>query len=321
MHFAAVTVQGFMTDLSSRDNQVSSANFDNINEHLRSKARNFYRVTINGKVLQHDSLEIEVKDQLDAVAMIFHYPGPLEGTLGLSGEFIKHTNPEYQSTLTVLNEDEVQLGLFIQTYEAYYSEVDVTKTATKKPNNKGIFTRFLSQGVLHIVFGYDHLLFLIALLIVCRNWRPALIIITSFTAAHTITLSLAALNLLTPPAVLIEILIALTIIYVGVENLWSNHQPKVRWLLTAIFGLAHGFGFANMLRGLGLGAEGAPIALPLFAFNFGVEIGQLVLAALFLPLLWQARKYDVFRKFGLPAISIFVVSLGTFWAIERTLSY
>lgn len=320
MHFASVTVEGFMTDLSGVDNQVSSANLPNIREHLETKARNFYAVTLDGETLEPGSINIEVRNQEDAVSVNLHYPGRVVGTLGLSGEFIRLTNPEYVSTLTVLDSKGVQLGLFIQTYEGYYSEINVTAEGVNKPNSEGVFTQFLYQGVLHIVFGYDHLLFLMALLIVCHNWRPALLIITSFTLAHTLTLSLAALNVLNPPALLIEIIIALTIIYVGVENLWSAHQPKVRWLLTGIFGLAHGFGFANMLRDLGLGAEGAPIVLPLFAFNLGVELGQLVLALIFLPLLWQAQKFPAFRRWMQPAVSIAVIIMGGYWAIERIMS-
>lgn len=321
MHFASVTVEGFVTDLSGVDNQVSAANLRNIREHLETKAKNFYDVTLDGETLEVASIDIEVKNQEDAVSFILKYPGPLVGTLGLSGEFIQLTNPEYVSTLTVLDDKGVQLGLFIQTYNGYYSEVEVTDSGAGKPNSEGVFASFLYQGILHIVFGYDHLLFLMALLIVCHSWKPAIVIITSFTLAHTLTLSLAALNLLTPPAILIEIIIALTIIYVGVENLWSAHQPRVRWLLTGIFGLAHGFGFANMLRDLGLGAAGAPIVLPLFAFNLGVELGQLALALVFLPLLWQAQKLRAFNQWIQPGVSLSVIALGLYWAVERTLGW
>ncbi|MFM9092768.1 MAG: HupE/UreJ family protein, partial [Verrucomicrobiota bacterium] len=115
---------------------------------------------------------------------------------------------------------------------------------------------FLWLGVQHIWTGYDHLLFLFALLVVCRTFRSIVAIITCFTLAHSLTLAAATLDWVRLPASLVEPIIAATIVYVGAENLWRRgEEPAGRWLLTFGFGLIHGFGFASILRDLGVGAD------------------------------------------------------------------
>ncbi|MBM3866591.1 MAG: HupE/UreJ family protein, partial [Verrucomicrobia bacterium] len=115
---------------------------------------------------------------------------------------------------------------------------------------------FLWLGVQHIWTGYDHLLFLFALLVVCRTFRSIVAIVTCFTLAHSLTLAAATLDWVRLPASLVEPIIAATIVYVGAENLWRRgEEPAGRWLLTFGFGLIHGFGFASILRDLGVGAD------------------------------------------------------------------
>ncbi|HEY1107827.1 MAG TPA: HupE/UreJ family protein [Opitutaceae bacterium] len=182
------------------------------------------------------------------------------------------------------------------------------------------FGGFFKLGVEHIWMGYDHLLFLFALLVVCRTVRKGVAIITSFTIAHSVTLGLATLQVVDLPGRWVEPLIAASIVFVGVENfLRRGAEPRGRWALTFGFGLIHGFGFASVLRDLGVGAAGkSDIALPLFAFNLGVEIGQLAIAAVALPLLWQLRKSEAFVKKGVPVLSAVVALAGLYWLLERT---
>ena len=179
------------------------------------------------------------------------------------------------------------------------------------------FANFLSLGVRHILTGYDHLLFLLGLLLVARGFFAALNIITSFTIAHSITLAVATLHVVQIPSRIVEPLIAASIVFVGVENLLHGKIPKSRRLVTFGFGLIHGFGFASALREAGIASSAGGIALPLFSFNLGVELGQVMVAAVALPIIWKLRENPMFVARWAPACSAVVVLLGSFWLVER----
>jgi hydrogenase/urease accessory protein HupE len=179
------------------------------------------------------------------------------------------------------------------------------------------FIGFLALGVEHILTGYDHLLFLFALLIVTSRFMPALQIITCFTIAHSITLAVATLNLIEIPSRIVEPLIAASIIYVGMENIFSKGAPRGRGALTFAFGLIHGLGFASVLRELGVGTNGSGLAMPLISFNLGVELGQIAVAAIILPVIWKLRAQPLFPQRWIPASSLIVMLLGSFWFVQR----
>jgi hydrogenase/urease accessory protein HupE len=179
------------------------------------------------------------------------------------------------------------------------------------------FANFLSLGVKHILTGYDHLLFLLGLLVVTQGFLSSLSIITSFTIAHSITLAAATFNLAQIPSWIVEPLIAASIVYVGIENLFRSDVPKARQLVTFGFGLIHGFGFASVLLEMGVGAGTGGIALPLLSFNVGVEFGQIMVAAVALPIIWKLRANRVFMVRWVPACSAIVVLIGSFWFVER----
>jgi len=175
----------------------------------------------------------------------------------------------------------------------------------------------LPLGIEHILFGFDHLLFLLALLLTVKSFGEITIIVTSFTVAHSITLSLAALGFMQIPPGLVEPLIALSIIFVGLENLLKNRTEK-RWILTYFFGLIHGFGFASALQEIGIGT-GFGAALPLLTFNLGVEIGQIAVVLLILPVLWKLQKNPLYLSRLVPIGSALVAAAGFYWLIERML--
>jgi len=180
---------------------------------------------------------------------------------------------------------------------------------------------FLRLGIAHIWTGYDHLLFLFGLLAVCRSFRSIVAIISCFTAAHSITLALATLDVVSLPSRFVEPMIAASISYVGIENLVRRGaEPAGRWALTFAFGLIHGFGFASVLKELGVGSSGHGLAAPLLAFNLGVEIGQISIAAIVLPVVWQLRRNPAFIRRGVPAFSGLVAAAGLFWFLERTIA-
>jgi hydrogenase/urease accessory protein HupE len=182
----------------------------------------------------------------------------------------------------------------------------------------GRFARFFTLGVVHILTGYDHLLFLAALLVVVSRWREVFQTITAFTVAHSITLALATTGVVHAPVRIVEALIAASIIYVGLENLVRSVSSS-RWKLTFAFGLIHGLGFASALRDLGIGTSGAAVVLPLAAFNAGVEVGQTAVAAAFVLPFWKLSSPRRAPVEFASVWSLVVVIAGTYWLIERIL--
>jgi hydrogenase/urease accessory protein HupE len=179
-----------------------------------------------------------------------------------------------------------------------------------------VIEKFLPAGIHHILIGPDHLLFLVGLLLLGGSIRQLAMIVTSFTIAHSITLSLAALAIVTPPARIIEPAIALSIVYVGADNLLIKEGRDVRAWIAFAFGFIHGFGFANVLREMDLPTRA--LGWSLFSFNVGVEIGQLlvvvVVATAFSVL--RSRSDAAGRRLAF-AGSLVVIAAGTFWFIQR----
>ncbi|MBT9316477.1 HupE/UreJ family protein [Leptothoe spongobia] len=178
------------------------------------------------------------------------------------------------------------------------------------------FASFLHLGVEHIFTGYDHILFLVALLLPGGNLPQLLKIVTAFTIAHSLTLTLAALNIVTLPIALVESVIALSIVYVAAENLWKkqiNHRP---WL-TFGFGLIHGLGFANILREL-TQSQGN-LLLSLASFNLGVELGQIAIVLLVFYGLrfFQQHRGELALRYG---VSILMILMGSIWFAERSVA-
>ena len=188
----------------------------------------------------------------------------------------------------------------------------------------------IRQGIFHIWTGYDHILFLLALLLPSvlrregKEWRavpklrPAVLdvlrIVTAFTIAHSITLSLAALGVVTLPSRLVESAIAASVVLAAVNNLYPILRQD-RWMAAFLLGLMHGFGFSSTLMDLDLPRSN--LVLTLFGFNAGVEIGQVAIVALFVPLAYAARKSLAYRRYALIAGSVVITVLAMIWLIER----
>lgn len=180
----------------------------------------------------------------------------------------------------------------------------------------GLLVDFVVLGVEHILIGYDHIAFLIALLIVGGTLAEAARTITAFTAAHSITLVLAALDLVRLPVGAVEAAIALSIVYVGIENL-RGKGAESRWRIAFAFGLIHGFGFASVLGEL-TAETGGRLIVPLVGFNLGVEIGQVAIAMVVLPVVARLREHPAFVARYAPASSLLITAAGLAWFVERT---
>ncbi|HWF63200.1 MAG TPA: HupE/UreJ family protein, partial [Rhizomicrobium sp.] len=186
------------------------------------------------------------------------------------------------------------------------------------PNWLNAATRFVSMGFHHILEGIDHLLFLFALIIPFRRIRPLIPVVTAFTIAHSITLIASAYGYAPdaqwfPP--LIEMLIAVSILYMALENIVVL-QPKHRWVITFFFGLVHGFGFSWVLRD-SLQLAGSHVLLSLLSFNVGVELGQLFMLALFVPALNLLFRHVVPYRMGSIILSALVAHQAWHWMEDR----
>jgi len=180
---------------------------------------------------------------------------------------------------------------------------------------------YIVHGMEHIYTGYDHIAFVLGLLLVVplrrerREWATTLKVVTAFTAAHSLTLILAALEIVSLPSRFVESAIAASIVFVAAENMLMP-EPRGRALLAFCFGLVHGLGFAAMLRPL---LPPTRVVVPLLAFNVGVEIGQLTIVLPLLPLLVLAarRRRDLYRRVAVLGGSAVIGALGLVWLIER----
>ena len=204
--------------------------------------------------------------------------------------------------------------------------------SAEKPSLLAQFGQFFVQGVWHIWIGFDHILFLLSLLLPvvlvreAGRWRgvgrfgealqEVLWVVTSFTVAHSITLSLAALGLVSLPSRLVESAIALSVVLAALNNLKPVVNQR-RWLIAFVFGLIHGFGFASVLAELGLPADA--LVLSLVGFNAGVEAGQLAIVAVFLPLAFWLRNTGLYRQGVFVGGSLLTLLIALMWLAERAL--
>ena len=179
--------------------------------------------------------------------------------------------------------------------------------------------RFVEAGFFHILDGTDHLLFLLCLVIPFRRFRALVVVVTAFTVAHSVTLIASAYNL-GPDALwfppLIETLIAMSIVYMALDNIVGATSVRRRWLITFGFGLVHGFGFSFALRQT-LQFAGSHLLTSLLSFNLGVELGQLLVLALLIPLLEMLFRFVVAERIGTIILSALVAHTGWHWMLER----
>jgi hydrogenase/urease accessory protein HupE len=214
---------------------------------------------------------------------------------------------------------------FVNFYEsdspALQAILDASKTRVEyfSGSRQGVFavvSTFIVAGVRHIVIGPDHLLFLAGLLLLGGTIRQLTVVASAFTVAQTFTLSLAALNVVNPPSRIIEPAIALSIVYLGADNLMVRDGRDMRLWIASGFGFIHGFGYANVLREMDL--PRAALGWSLVSFNLGVEIGQLVVVAALVTALsaLRSRSEAAGRRLAFGG-SIAVIAAGAFWFIQR----
>src|SRR5438094_595989 len=270
-----------------------------------------FGVATDGRPLHPEWLRWEILKERESVRFHFRYSNVAPpGVVSISAKMFTY-DPQHQTFVNIYERDSLSSQQIL--------DINHTQTEYFAGTRQGVLAvvrKFIPAGIHHILIGPDHLLFLVGLLLLGGSIRRLAMVVTSFTIAHSVTLSLAALNILTPPARIIEPAIALSIVYVGADNLLAQGGRDVRAWIAFAFGFIHGFGFANVLREMELPRRA--LGWSLFSFNVGVEIGQLLVvvavASTFVVL--RSRSEWARRRLVL-AGSVVVIVAGTFWFVQR----
>ena len=175
---------------------------------------------------------------------------------------------------------------------------------------------YFTLGVDHLISGIDHILFILGLLFLVSGIMNMIKTITAFTIAHSITLGLSVLDLISLPRATVEAVIALTIVFLALEISENKQYKSAPWLIAFAFGLLHGLGFANALTGIGIANE--QLLLSLLFFNLGIEAGQLLMIPIFGAFIWLAYKFDIYKQSAI-CVSYILGAMGFFWFINRTI--
>lgn len=287
------------------ENELAEASRQKIADLLtpRLMLRTDRRLTI-----QWTSLEVLRADS--ALRLTYRIQAERSGSMTIDTNLFPH-DPLHQTFVNIYEGDRLRQQLIFNAETNEYVYYAGTTQGTW-----AVLQTFIPSGVEHIMIGPDHILFLVGLLLLGGTWLTLLRIVTAFTIGHSITLSLAALNVLSPPSTIIEPAIALSIVFVGADNLVRGDGRDLRAWVALTFGLVHGFGFANVLREFGLPREA--LGWSLFSFNFGVEIGQVAIVLVVASILAAIRSRSaVLGSRVAMAGSVVVIAAGTYWFVER----
>ena len=329
---------------------VSAAEFAAARPHLEKLGSGAIEIRVDAQRLGAETATVEL-DASDALHFRFAFPQTAGTRISISVPVIAKLARGHRQYASVRDEqgDLVAERLL----DAHSPAFDLPLTNVLATNNQAVipgaagnprliiaaqgsrwdtFSDYIREGVWHIWIGYDHILFLLSLLLpavlrhVAGQWKPVtgfraafvevFKIVTSFTLAHSITLSLAVLGLIALPSRLVESAIAASVLMAALNNLYPVCDAR-RWVMAFIFGLVHGLGFASVLAELGL-PQGS-LLLVLVGFNLGVELGQLAIVAAFLPVAYALRQSLFYRRVAFSFGSVLIALLASVWLIERSL--
>lgn len=286
---------------------------------MKSAAAGLFHIEIDNTVLHPEQVQFHVSDENDAVFLL-RYPRRDTGMLKVDAIHLKTLGEGYTSALSITQQGKALADGFRVLHSAdTVAIVQIDSLAPGYPqSNSGsalsAFKEFFVLGFEHILEGLDHLLFLAGVLIVCKNAKETLVLVTSFTLAHSFTLFLTALNAVTLPAIVVEPLIAASIIYIGMENALLSRDMRRRYVLTFVFGLIHGLGFSAALQSMNV-AQNSQFIVEIASFNLGVEAVQVILALALLPAIGWLRR-TVFYQSVVTAVSLAISAAGLFWFVR-----
>ena len=321
--FSAQDIEAFVPMDTDGDAEVSDDELGNATFRIARFVASNVTILGDGKEIKANGSNSVRFDNKNNAIIGLHYPGTPKATVGIQSKLLDKLPPDHKQYVSVVDANGKELGKKMLTQKANTLELSLTTNTAPASENHATstFTDFLKLGVEHILTGYDHLLFLFSLLVVTRSFWPAIKIITFFTIAHSITLALAGMNIVNISSSIVEPLIAATIVYVGLENIIRKDKvtTKQRCILTFFFGLIHGFGFAGVLREMGISSIETGILVPLFSFNLGVELGQITVASVVLPLIWWLHSKEKISQYLVPVGSVLTCLAGGYWLLERTI--
>ncbi len=240
--------------------------------------------------------------------------------------FTNQINEKPQRRVNVLfpNEESFKFDLsFIDGKPIALKEVDqqsgsITEKSSeeRRKDARSTFYSFTRQGFVHVLpLGLDHILFVLGLFFLSRKWKPILYQVSVFTVAHTITLGLATLELISAPSHVVEPIIAASIAVIALENIFFPNYRHSRLFIVFFFGLIHGLGFAGALSAFDL--DPTSLVIGLLGFNIGVEFGQLAVIAITFVFTFWLKDETTYRKIAVVPCSILIALMGIYWTIER----
>lgn len=297
------------------DGTVSQADLDARRAALEVGVWDALPLTAGGRPCTRTSHAALLRQTYVELSATFHCPpGPLRQTYTL----LSVLPAGYRVILGSSLDGEVPGAVFADASQPSVAIPDPAEAGGEGAEAVGGFGGWVALGVRHIFTGVDHLAFLLAVLLVGGGFKRVLLLVTSFTVAHSLTLGATTLGWVVldgERARWVEAAIAASIIYIAVENLvLREHRHRV--LITFLFGLVHGFGFAGVLAGYGLGES---VAAGLLGFNLGVELGQAVVVAALLPVLRMVRRRPALHLRTVRVLSLGILAAGGYWMIERAL--
>jgi hypothetical protein len=311
---------------SNANGEITYEELLNAQKTIAAYALPRLKLQINGVTYTPEISKHEVAQHPDGIYAVMNFV--LEDlrtprTLDLTYRLFHDLNPQHRGLVNITYDGKSQIAIF-------GADKPVQQFELANPSLVREFAQFTGEGIWHIWVGFDHILFLLALLLPAvllregRGWRgvegfrPAFMgvlkIVTAFTVAHAITLTLATLHVVRPPTRLIESGVAATVVLAAVNNIRPFFHGRA-WMVAFVFGLVHGFSFANSLDGLGLDSN--RLALALLAFNLGVEGGQLIIAGMFLPLAYVLRGSWFYQHVTFRLGSVCVALIASTWLIQR----
>lgn len=323
MTFARRDIEPLVTLDGNHDDQVSTLEFGQAKRPLTQLAGGLAELVIDGRSTL-GALDEIVFDVSDALIFRFEFARGAEQRFHFKAPIIERMTLGHRQFVSVIHQ-----GTTIHSQILSAAAAEATVRLQSSAGWRQI-VHFVSEGIWHIWIGFDHILFLVALLLpaavvfVNGTWRAkfgfkstlleVVKIVTAFTAAHSITLTLAVLGWIHLNSVVVESVIAASVIFAAVNNVRPFVRERV-WLMSFGFGLIHGLGFASALSGLGVTDTAKVYAL--IGFNLGVEIGQLVLIAVLLPMIYLGSHRPVYRRRLLPSASIVIALIASLWLVER----
>jgi hydrogenase/urease accessory protein HupE len=265
----------------------------------------------NGRILRPLVERAWIDGGAGYVQLTFPLPEPTDSPFTISSEIPARLARGHRQLLTVTDGQRIVAEKLLDAHSPPLL-IDAATTADRLTA-----VGLLALGIGHILAGYDHLVFLAGLLLASRSVRELLASLTAFTVAHSTTLAMAALGAVHAPASFVEPLIAVSIAWVGLENLMPKRRTAVTWLVVFTFGLVHGFGFAEALIDVGRWSSGTEVVMTLLSFTAGVEIGQIAVAAVLLPLVLTMRARPAWNARLVPVCSVLIAAAGAYWLVER----